>query len=455
MREFPRGFLWGASTASYQIEGAVDRDGRGPSIWDAFCRIPGAIRDGSSGARACEHYDRWPEDVALMTAAGFKAYRFSIAWPRLLPDARRAPEARGLAFYDRLVDALLERGIEPIVCLYHWDLPLWIQERGGWPARDTVGLFGEYTQAVARALADRVRWFLPLNEPNVHVWRGMITGTQAPGLRERDLALAAMHHLALAQAAATRVLRAERADALVGSAINISPARPLSSSGEDQDAAALVDAFWNRMFVEAPHRGAYPSPFDRLLAPWIAGGDEALLRASWDFVGVNYYQPIRVRADPAAPLGAALAPPPAGTPVTAGGWEIAPQIFTEVLVAIGHAYGLPSLVTENGAVFEDAPTPEGRFEDIDRIAYIEAHLQALHRAIGQGARVLGYLAWTLVDNFEWAYGFTWPFGLVHLDRPTQARTPKASYGYLARVAQANALPADPVRLPASPPRVGA
>jgi beta-glucosidase len=434
---FPDGFLWGAATAAYQIEGAVAEDGRGRSIWDTFAHTPGRVAGGDTGDVACDHYHRYAEDVRLMAGLGLGGYRFSVAWPRVQPDGRGAPDQRGLDFYRRLVDELLAAGITPCLTLYHWDLPQALEDRGGWLARDTAERFAEYAGHVGAALGDRVPLWSTLNEPFVQASFGYALGFHAPGRTLLGGSFPATHHLLLGHGLAVPALRAAlRPDARVGIVHNLLPSRPASDSEADRAAAAHLEDLQIHTYVSPVLRGRYPER----LADLFPGGDLSVIRdgdlravaAPIDFLGVNYYSPTVVKAaGPDNPLGFELAPLP-GVPVTAFGWPVVPEAFTELLVDLRTWYGdaLPPIyVTENGACYDDVPAADGSVADDDRIAYLDAHIGAVRAAMAAGVDVRGYFVWSLLDNFEWAEGYGKRFGLVYVDYPTRTRTPKASYAW--------------------------
>ena len=432
----PAGFTFGTSTASYQIEGATDEDGRGPSIWDTFTAQPGRIRDGSSGAVACDHYHRYVEDVRLMTALGTDAYRFSIAWPRVQPAGSGRPNAAGLAFYDRLVDELAAAGIEPMATLFHWDLPQALEDTGGWLQRDTVERFAEYAAICADRLGDRVSTWVPVNEPNVVTLLGHGIGEHAPGKQLGFGALPVAHHLNLAHGRAAEALRAHGAQA-VGTATNHQPIWPATESEADRGAADLFDQLWNRIFADPMLLGSYPDGFLELM-PDGAADDLTTIRQPLDFYGFNYYNPMSVAA---APDGAEIPFEQrelSGYPTTDFGWPIVPEGLREMVGLLRTRYpDLPPLyVTENGCSYATGPDTDGRVDDRARIDYLDAHLRALADAIGDGADVRGYYCWSLLDNFEWAEGYTQRFGLVHVDYDTLKRTPKASYDWYAELIRA-------------------
>lgn len=435
----PEGFLLGASTAAYQIEGAVTEGGRGASVWDTFCDEPGRVVDGSSGAVACDHFHRYGEDVALMAELGLDGYRFSIAWPRIQPDGSGPANPAGLDFYDRLVDALLAAGVAPMATLYHWDLPQALEDRGGWLARDTAERFAEYAATVGARLGDRVAHWIPVNEPNVVTMLGYATGIHAPGRRLMFDALPVAHHLMLGHGLAVGALRAAGATS-VGPANNHMPVWAATDSDDDRAAADLYDALWNRMFSEPMLRGRYPEGFAELM-PGPVAEDLATIAAPLDFYGVNYYNPMRI-AGPGTDLPSVDLVPSEGLPfvpvaiegypLTGFGWPVVPDGLREMLVRLHDDYGdslPPVFVTENGCAYDDEPDAAGEVHDPDRIAYLDAHLGAIAQAVAEEVDVRGYFTWSLIDNFEWAEGYTKRFGLVHVDYPTQRRTPKDSFGW--------------------------
>jgi beta-glucosidase len=435
---FPPGFTFGAATAAYQIEGAVHADGRGPSIWDTFSHTPGRTVGGDTGDVAVEHYTRYREDVALMRTLGLDAYRFSVAWPRVLPEGAGPVEQRGLDFYRRLVDELLDAGIAPWLTLYHWDLPQALQDRGGWAARDTAARFADYAAVVHEALGDRVPHWSTLNEPMVSSLLGHMSGEHAPGHRDAVQAARAVHHLLLGHGLATQVLRDRGADH-VGLTLNFTPMSPAGDSAADVDAARRLDGQQNRMFLLPVVTGAYPEDVVQDLAAAgaplpVEDGDLEVISAPLDWLGVNYYFRTTVRAV-AEPTGRRspfigaerieeLDPP---GPTTTMGWGIDPEAFTEVLVRLRDlAPGLPLVVTENGSAWADEVSADGAVHDPERVDYLLRHLRAMTAAIEQGADVRGYFAWSLLDNFEWARGYAQRFGLIHVYYGTQRRTVKDS-----------------------------
>jgi beta-glucosidase len=452
MSRFPEGFVWGAATAAYQIEGAAGADGRGPSIWDTFSRVPGAVADGHTGDVACDHYHRWREDVALVAGLGLGAYRFSVAWPRVRPAGGGPVNARGLDFYDRLVDELCARGITPMPTLYHWDLPQPLEDAGGWTARATAEAFAEYAAVVCERLGDRVRDWVTLNEPWCSAYLGYGSGLHAPGRRDPAAAFAAVHHLLLAHGLGTQALRAAGA-ARVGLVLNPAAVRPADpDSAADAEAVRLVDGLHNRIFLGPVLGGGYPPDVlehvSRFGEPtWLGEGDEKTVAAPVDLLGVNYYSPTWVAARPGAAGGGGTYPGTGGIeflapggPTTAMGWPIDPTGLTEVLTRIAHDHpGTPLWVTENGAAFDDRVDGD-RVADPERIGYLDGHLRAVLAALDAGVDVRGYLVWSLLDNFEWAYGYHKRFGIVHVDYDTQRRRLKDSAHWYRSVVERSALP---------------
>lgn len=433
----PAGFVWGASTSAFQVEGAVNDDGRGASIWDTFCRQPGRIADGSNADIACDHYHRFAEDVELMAQAGLGAYRFSIGWPRVQPNGSGPANVPGMDFYDRLVDRLLARGVKPFVCLYHWDLPQALQDKGGWGNRDTAQHFADYARLMVARLGDRVPRWAMLNEPSVHSIFGHAFGNHAPGLTGWSNYLAAQHHLNLAQGLGIRAIRAERSGLGLGTVLSLQPVLPSTDRPEDAAAAVRFDAAWNGNNLDPLFHGRYPAVSAPDFEPLIKGDDLSVIKVPVDFLGVNYYGRAHVVDDPKAVIaGAGWGPLPEGTPVTAMGWPIEPHGLVEVLARLRDDYGNPAtFITENGAAYDD-PAPKGdTVDDPERVAFLRAHLLACQQAIAEGCALKGYYVWSLLDNFEWAEGYRRRFGVVHVDFRTLERTPKASFAYLASVAR--------------------
>jgi beta-glucosidase len=427
-RTFPADFVWGAATAAYQIEGAVDADGRGESIWDRFSATPGKVRNGETGAIACDFYNRYPEDVRLIRSLGLDAFRFSIAWPRVLPEGRGRVNEAGLDFYDRLVDELLGNGVEPYVTLYHWDLPQALEDRGGWPARETAEAFVEYVEAVAGRLGDRVTHWITHNEPWVVAWLGYSWGVHAPGRTSDADAIATSHHLLLSHGWAVDVLRREAPNAQVGITLNLAHVDAAGDTPEDLDAARIVDGNLNRWYLDPLFRGAYPEDMLEHYAPDapdVRDGDLEAISAPIDFLGVNNYSRHLVRAS-ANGEGPHMVRDPESQ-YTDMGWEIYPQGLYQVLARVRDDYGPPAIyITENGAAFGDIRGHDGRVHDPERRDYIAQHVDAVGRALEEGVPMKGYFVWSLLDNYEWAFGYGKRFGIVYVDYPTLERVPKDS-----------------------------
>ncbi|MDQ0302726.1 GH1 family beta-glucosidase [Ancylobacter polymorphus] len=434
----PADFVWGASTSAYQIEGAVAEGGRKPSIWDVFSHTPGRIADGTTGDVACDHYNRYADDVALMGDLGFKAYRFSLAWPRVMPDGTGPVNAAGLDFYDRLVDRLLAQGIQPMACLYHWDLPQALQERGGWHNRDMANWFADYARVAVQRLGDRVKPWAMLNEPSVHAIFGHGFGNHAPGLTGWDSYVKAQHHQNLAQGTGIAAVKGLHPDLKLGTVLSLQPIYPASSEPADIAAAARFDACWNTINLDPLFHGRYPALFTEAFAPLVQPGDMETIRAPLDFLGVNYYGPSYIKHDANAFLGqASWGALPPDTPQTLLGWPISAQGMVEVLARLRDTYGNPPVfITENGACYEDPAPVDGVVADPERTEYLRAHLVAAGEAIAQGCALKGYYVWSLLDNFEWAEGERRRFGVVRVDFATQQRTPKQSARYLASLMKA-------------------
>lgn len=422
-------FLWGVSTSSFQIEGAAHIEGRGDSIWDTYCQ-QGRVKGGDTGDQACDHYHRYAEDVALMRDLGVDAYRFSISWPRVLPRGRGAPNEPGLAFYDRLIDALLAAGIEPWICLYHWDLPQALDDLGGWQNRDIAGWFADYTALVARRYGDRVKRFATFNEPCVFTLLGYGRGWNAPGIADKAALHKAIHHVNLSHGTAIDVLRDSVPDASLGAIHNRQPCYPCSASPEDARAALRFAEYWNDAFPYPQHFGFYPPALADAIEPYQKPGDMAQIARSVDWFGLNHYSPHYIKADPNF-IGATFGAPPDDVPRTSIGWPVVPGAFRDTLLDIHRRFGLPIYVLENGTAADDRLDGDGGIEDTGRIAYLQAYTDALQEAISAGADVRGYFVWSLLDNFEWASGYSQRFGLVYVDFATQKRIPKASARWYA------------------------
>jgi beta-glucosidase len=459
---FPAGFAWGAATAAYQVEGAATADGRGMSIWDTFSRQPGNTTHGDTGDVACDSYHRYPQDVALMAELGLNAYRFSISWPRIQPRGAGSANQKGLDYYRALLDELAAHGIAPAVTLYHWDLPQELQDAGGWAVRDTAQRFADYAAMVAQALGDRATNWITLNEPQVAADHGYRTGVHAPGLHDPAAAAAATHHLLLGHGLGMQALRAELpASAQVGITFDLHPVRALepSASGSNLERArAVTDAEINGLFVEPVLHGSYPACARAGMLPpqaLIAEGDMATISQPIDFLGVNYYSPVYLRAGDPADLRRYEEPArcqvpgvveyrPPGLERTAMGWLVDADGLYDLLMRMStESPGLPIYIFENGCAAEDYVNQDGLVNDAERVRYLHSHLAAAARAAKDGARLAGYYVWSLLDNFEWAYGYGKRFGIVFVDYESQRRIPKSSAAFYSQVVRANAVPALP------------
>ena len=424
---FPSDFVWGAATAAFQIEGAADADGRGESIWDRFCRTPGKVANGDTGDRACDHYHRWPEDLDLMASLGVGAYRFSVAWPRIQPDGRGAANRKGIDFYRRLVEGMLERGISPLATLYHWDLPQRLQDDGGWASREIVDRYVDYARLVFDGLGDLVDAWITHNEPWVTSFLGYAYGVKAPGVADWSQALAAAHHALLSHGRAVNAFRADGGRGEIGITLDLTHV-----TGEP-DAARRLDGHRNRWFLDPVLRGGYPADlvelYEERVGPleFVLPGDLEEIAAPIDFLGVNFYQPAVVRPSSTdGPL--ALEQVPWDGPRTAMGWTVEPSSLTELLLRLKRDYGdVPLVITENGASYDD-PELDGQavIEDPQRVAFIRGHVEAVERAVEAGVDVRGYYVWSLLDNFEWEHGYDRRFGIVAVNFDSLKRTPKRS-----------------------------
>ncbi|HEY0992870.1 MAG TPA: GH1 family beta-glucosidase [Kofleriaceae bacterium] len=448
--EFPAGFVWGTATSAYQIEGAWDADGKGESVWDRFAANPANIADRSDGRIACDHYHRFRDDLDLMKSLHLASYRFSLAWPRIVPDGAGAINEAGLDFYDRLVDAMLERGIRPFATLFHWDLPSALQDLGGWTSKRTVDAFARYAEIAARRLGDRVTDWMTHNEPWVVAFVGHLYGVHAPGLRDLRTSLAVAHGILVSHGRAVAAIRAACPGARVGIVHNLEWVEPASDRPEDVAAAARHDGAMNRWFLDPVFGRGYPEDLVAWFgadAPRAEPGDHEAIAAPMDFLGVNYYTRRVIAHDPAGrgPGAGMLATRPVFWPFMARAdfdeWEVAPEGLYRILLRVQREYRPPAMfVTENGTSWPDAPGPDGAIHDLLRIRYIARHAAAVRQALDDGADVRGYFAWSLMDNFEWGFGYTKRFGLVHVDYATQRRTVKDSGRWYAKLAAENRFP---------------
>ena len=450
---FPENFIWGTATAAYQVEGAVKEDGRGPSIWDTFSHTEGKVRHGDTGDIACDQYHRLEEDLALMSELGMQAYRFSVAWPRIQPDGRGPANQKGLDFYKHLVDGLRARSIEPMLTLYHWDLPQALEDRGGWTSRETSERFAEYGGVVYEALSDDVGFWITLNEPWVAAWMGYGLGVHAPGHNDSKGALAATHHLLLGHGLAMERMRSARDGNRLGITLNLHPGHPSRNTLADREAARRADGQANRLYLDPLFRGKYPEDlfsFYRELGvdpSFVRDGDLQKISVPIDFLGINYYfrntvreAPVEMgRSVPFADLGARPVIPHAGEK-TAMGWPVEPEGLKEMLVRIKEEYAdVPIYVTENGRAVHDYIDPEGGVDDEERISYLDSHFRAAHEAIERGVDLRGYMVWSFLDNFEWAEGYSKRFGIVFVEYGTQRRVPKSSARWYSEVINRNGL----------------
>jgi beta-glucosidase len=450
-RRFPASFLWGASTSAYQIEGSPKADGRGESIWDRFSHEPGRVAGGANGDVACDGYQRWREDLELLSGLGLNAYRFSIAWPRIVPTGTGRIEPRGLDHYDRVIDALVERGIVPVVTLYHWDLPQPLQDDGGWCSRATAERFAEYAGICFERFGDRVGYWVTQCEPWIVAVLGYELGVHAPGEKDLARSAAAAHHVLLSHGLATQALEASGHEAAIGVAFSLFPNYPASDSADDVAASWASDGYVNRWYLDPVLTGNYPEDqrarYEEHIGDldFIADGDLEVIGRRCDFIGVNYYTRRRMAVAPGrSPWPWVVEPPLEDVAVSDSGWEIVPECLTDLLLRLHRDYGgRPLLITENGCVVNARPGEDGTVHDDRRISFIHAHLSALHDAMSNGAKVLGYCHWSLMDNFEWALGYDQRFGLVHVDYATQKRTPKKSAAYYGAIARENSLAFSP------------
>jgi beta-glucosidase len=438
---FPENFIWGAATSSYQIEGAWNADGKGENIWDRFSHTPGKVDNGDTGDVACDHYHRWCEDIELMKEIGLKAYRFSISWARILPKGRGEINQAGIDFYSNLVDGLLEAGIEPWVTLYHWDLPQALQDEGGWTARSTVNAFLEYTDVFTKALGDRVKNWITFNEPWVSAHVGYEEGRHAPGIKNLDLAVAASHHLLLSHGMAVPIIRKNSSNANVGITLNLTPQESASPSIPDRKLSTWKDGYVNRYFLDPlvgrgyPQDmvGSYGTPMD-----FVVPGDMDTIAVPIDFLGVNYYTRSIAR-DETEPDNLPVTVELIGA-ITEMNWEVFPPGLYRMLGRLHFDYAFPAIyITENGAAFPDKVSAAGEIDDHDRLSYIKEHLKMCHRAIEIGVPLKGYFAWSLMDNFEWAFGNVKRFGLIRVDFESLERTIKSSGRWYGQVIHANAV----------------
>lgn len=426
-------FVWGVSTSSFQIEGASREDGRGLSVWDTYCRS-GKVANHDTGDTACDHYHRYRDDVALMRRLGIQAYRFSIAWPRVLPMGRGKPNEFGLVFYDRLIDTILSAGIEPWLCLYHWDLPQALDDLGGWTTRDCVSWFADYAGLVAARYGDRVKRFATFNEPSIFTLFGLGFGGNRATASVEALHRG-IHHINLAHGAAVDSVRDRAADCLIGAIHNCQPCLP--STPADSAAAAWCDAYWNTAFPDPQCLGHYPESIRAKIEPYMHAGDLDRIKRPMDWFGVNHYSPVYVKADVDSVAGFAFGDKPADVPLTPIGAPIMPEAFKTTLLRVATRYKLPIYVLENGMGSYETPDAKGAVNDNDRIAFLRAYIAEMNSAVAAGADVRGYFVWSLLDNFEWDSGYAMRFGLIYIDYKTQRRIPKASFEWYRNLIRAS------------------
>ena len=445
---FPENFLWGAATASYQIEGAANKDGKGKSIWDTFTHTPGKIKNNENGDVAVDHYHRYKEDISLMKKINLQAYRFSIAWTRILPEGKGGINQSGVDFYSSLIDELLENGVKPFITLYHWDLPQSLQDQGGWSNRDITNIFSDYAQVIAKKFGDRCEYISTFNEPSVFTIHGYIDGYMAPGLIDKEKYLASIHHVNLAHGLALQSIRSVSSSINLGCVLNMGPSIPSSDLEEDVIATKIHDMYWNRSFADPMYLGKYPNELNLQLSKYIKTNDIKNIYQKNDYIGLNHYQHSRVKADKNHLLGARGAyndELPFGTKegieLTLMGWEIVPEAYYNQIMELKNHYGDPEIyLTENGCAYPDEINSNGEIIDDKRIEYYQKYLSAVKKAIDQGAKVRGYFTWTFMDNFEWALGFEKRFGLVHIDFKSLKRTPKKSFYFYKKLIDFNSIP---------------
>jgi len=439
---FPDNFIWGTATASYQIEGAAHTDGRGPSIWDTFSHTPGKVLNGDTGDVACDHYNRLNEDLDLLKAI-VPNYRFSVSWSRVLPEGRGQINEKGIAFYDRLIDGLLARGIAPWTTMFHWDLPQALQDKGGFSNRDILGWFDDYAELLVRRFGDRVNNWITFNEPSVYAWIGHSIGVHAPGLRDEKAYLPCAHHINMVIGRTYRALKSEKSTLNVGSSYTLMTIRG-EKPDTDRKTVGTMDALWNGNHFDPLMKGYYPAVMAEQFEPYIKGNDMQVARNKMDFVGVQHYTPFEAKRDTSYPFNVIWGDKPAHTQKTDIGWSIEPDGFYECLTNFKKLYGnVPLLVTENGCAWFDEVAGDGACHDPKRIDYLHNYISAMHRAMKDGVNMIGYFVWSFLDNFEWAEGYSQRFGITHVDYKNNCkRTPKDSYYWYGDVVRANSLVAE-------------
>ena len=443
---FPKNFLWGASTSSYQIEGATSENGKGKSIWDTFSHIHGKIKNDENGDITANHYHLYKQDISLMKKINLKAYRFSIAWTRIFPDGRGQINIKGVDFYLNLLDELLENNIKPFITLYHWDLPQKLQDTGGWSNRDISGIFADYAELCAKKFSDRCEFISTFNEPSVFTIHGYTDGYMAPGIKNKQMYLASIHNVNLSHGLALQAIRSISSKINLGCVLNMQPSIPLSD--DDIEATKVHDIYWNRAFANPMYLGKYPTKLESELSKYIKSGDMQNIYQKNDYFGLNHYQHIRVKSDKNNLLGfrnAVFEELPFNirkdTEVTFMGWEIAPKAYYDQIMEVKHLYKNPEIyLTENGCAYPDQINLEGKIIDEKRIEYFIKYLSMVKKSIDDGANVKGYFVWSFMDNFEWALGFEKRFGLIHIDFKSLKRTPKKSYYFYKKLIDLNSIP---------------
>ena len=446
--DFPKEFLWGSATASYQIEGAANKDGKGKSIWDTFTHTPGKIKNNENGDIAVDHYHRYKEDISLMNDAKFNSYRFSISWPRIIPEGTGSINQKGIDFYSKVIDECLKYNIKPFITLYHWDLPQKLQDTGGWANRDITKIFSDYSEIIAKKFGDRCKDFITFNEPAVFSIHGYTDGYMAPGYKNKEKYLAAVHHINLSHGESFQAIKSISTKINVGCTLNMAPCIPATDDKKDKVATKIFDTHWNRSYANPMYLGKYPDLLIDDLSKYIKQDDMKIIYQKNDFIGLNHYQHIRVKADENHLLkarGAFNDELPFGlnndAKLTFMGWEIVPDAYYDQIMDLKNNYGDPDIyLTENGCAYPDKIDKNGEVQDLDRIDYFQKYLGAVKKAIDHGAKVKSYFAWTFMDNFEWALGFEKRFGIVHVDFKTLKRTPKKSYYFFQKLIKNNSIP---------------
>ena len=449
--KFPNDFFWGTATASYQIEGATDKDGKSKSIWDTFTHTPGKVKNNENGDTAVDHYHRYEEDIELMANINLNSYRFSLAWTRIIPEGIGKINPKGVDFYSRLIDKCLEKNIEPFITLYHWDLPQSLQDKGGWANRDMAKIFSDYSEAIVKNFGDRCNHFITFNEPQVFTIHGYVDGYMAPGYKDLEKYFASIHNVNVAHGKAFQAMKSLNYNIKIGCTFNMAPCIPATKSSGDLHATKLFDTYWNRSFADPMYLGRYPELLIDDVSKHIQQDDMKNIFQKNDFIGLNHYQHIRIKADNKSLLkarGAFNDELPFGlegkdAKLTLMGWEIVPDAYYDQIMDLKNNYGNPDIyLTENGAAYPDLIEKNGEINDNDRIDYFKRYLSAVKKSIDNGAKVKSYFAWTFMDNFEWALGFEKRFGIVHVDFKTLKRTPKKSYYFFKKLVEQNSIPLD-------------